>query len=91
MVARSILTKVIVMTLAGYNEWYYSNDKKFLEERGLSKHVAEILEKIYNDYNKLVEEFTNIRRRGIELVKDVKQTIIEILHSHKLPGRCKLY
>lgn len=88
---KDILTEAVVMTLAGYGEWDYPNNARFLKERGLYASVSKIVEDVKRGHSKLVEDFINTRNRGLSLVEDTKKSVLEILHSHKLPGKCNLY
>ena len=89
-VLRSIVTEVVVMTLAGYDEWSYPNDKHLLEERGVYDNVKEFISEIYSKHRNLIINFIDIRREALTIIKDTKEEILRILHLHKLPGGCKL-
>lgn len=86
-----ISTEVTVMTLAGYNEWDYPNDKRFLEQRNLIKYLDTIINELRSNHSEVVKEFVKVRKKGLSLVKDVKYEIVKILHMQKLPRKCKLY
>ncbi len=51
--ARAILTEVVIMSLSGYGEEYYLNDKRFLDERGLAKLANEAVKNVGNRYGSL--------------------------------------
>ena len=88
---KDILTEVIVMALAGYKEWSYPNDAKFLKKKNLYKHVDEIIEDLRRNHAKLISDFVNTRNTGLSLIGNIKKNLLEILHMQKLPGKCNLY
>ena len=90
MLIRSIVTEVVIMSLAGYDEWSYPNDKRFLEERKIYDNVRRFIAEISSKYHNLTTSFIDVRKEALTIIKDVKEEILRILHIHKLPGRCKL-
>ena len=87
---RDIVTEVVVMSLAGYDEWSYPNDKYFLEKRKMYDSVKKFIAEISGKYSDLVARFINVRREALTIIKDVREEILRILHMYKLPGRCRL-
>jgi len=89
-IVKSVVTEVTVMALANYNDWSYSNDKKFLKEKNIYNEVKKFIEEISSKHFKLVADFISTRGEGLTAVEDVKEEIKKILNTHKLPGKCKL-
>ena len=90
MPSRGIVTEVVVMSLAGYDEWSYPNDKSFLEEKKIYDDVKKFVANISSKYGNLVTDFSNTREEALAIIRDTKEEILKILHVHKLPGRCSL-
>ena len=87
--SRSVITEVVVMSLAGYNEWSYPNERAFLEEKKMHDNVKRLKVEISNKYHDLIISFNNVRKEALSITRDVKE-VSRILHIYKLPGKCKL-
>ena len=79
--ARARSTEVVVMSLAGYDEGYYPNDKRFLDERGFTRLVSETIRKVRERYGELVEQFVKIRREGIDRIEEVEKHMEHVMYE----------
>jgi len=86
---RAVLTEAVLMSLAGYRQEAWPNDRDCLTEKGLLEHVDKLTNKLKSD--ETIKEYLTLRNTALSLIKEVKEEVIRILHSQRLPGRCNLY
>jgi len=89
-VLRRVAVEVIVMTLAGYDEWRYPNNKRFLEEKNLYEDTKKLVSEAFKKHQDLITNFINIRNEALNTIKETKEEVVRLLNTHKLPGKCEL-